>query len=515
MSDRLKQAQERWTDIKLDWGLRDSPDDVEVRLAAVVRWLDSASSDRTVPLRATQILLLDPEAPGASRRAVVRHVYKALGGSWLSPGGEALHLLQAMILAGCSEHASGPFELVGLMGAGWEVMQGREAFRESSEAWRRFEPASLGVRGAAVLTMGQAAAEAPAVSSVAPIVEDTQKKAAYEALKELRTNAQTGWNYSGYSEKLLGILGYIDSMVRHFAAGDKSLVGKISGVAPNLKQLQDWQAVGHAYNGFSGQLIPWMEAVIQVLSDLRADLVGLQAGWITLKTHAGQGWNFDGLSIHLLPVLDALLHAVTRLQDRQSLTTTIQSVNTALQQQSAHFNKTLSSLSTQLPAALESARPDEVELLWWGQARYCHTYGKPFRSLLKAPGERTQALYAAIRETADRSWRLNPEPAAAYLVEILSGFGFDVDASRPIAAWLREFAAHRPPDNAPDGPLAALAADDAVGLPVTWARLHPRFTEDDAQIATSLALPVDAEIDLGTWATWILRERVLELRMRS
>ena len=79
MSDRLKQAQERWTDIKLDWGLRDSPDDVEVRLAAVVRWLDSASSDRTVPLRATQILLLDPEAPGASRRAVVRHVYKALG----------------------------------------------------------------------------------------------------------------------------------------------------------------------------------------------------------------------------------------------------------------------------------------------------------------------------------------------------------------------------------------------------------------------------------------------------
>lgn len=512
MTDRMTTALERYTDIKLEWGLSGAPEDVDARLTAVVRWLDTAAQDPAVPLRATQILLLDPELPEARRRPVVKRAHKALGGTWASSGADTLHLLQAMILAGRPEERSESFELVGLLRAGWELMRGRERFHQTVEPWLEFRAGVVAETDHSIVlcampkTLGKLGNESG--------VSD-KKKAAFAALSFLRSNSSSGWNYSGFSEKLLCILAYLNESAIRLAAQRPNQSNQLSSAAPHLRQLEGWRSDGLSYNSFSGPLIAWMEAVIQLLTDLSSELPGLFPGWHSLRAQRGSGWTFEYLSPHLLPVLDALLHGVAQLEDRERLSSTVQSVDAALQQQSAQIQTTLSALSTRLPDALASARPPELELLWWGEARYCHTYREPFRRMLKDPTERTRALYAAIAEASTRAWRLDPEPSAAYLVAVLADFGFDIDSARPLSDWMRELATHPPKDDAPTGALAALASDDPVGLPVTWARQHPGFTLDDDRLSNALAMPVNEEIDLGTWATWILRERVLEARLRS
>ena len=82
--------------------------------------------------------------------------------------------------------------------------------------------------------------------------------------------------------------------------------------------------------------------------------------------------------------------------------------------------------------------------------------------------------------------------------------------------WLREL--HAAVQSAAQFPavrpkLAAFAREDALGLPVTWVRMHAaeRFDGDAAREAVGLAL--DAEVDMGDFAGLMFREFLLDLRL--
>lgn len=161
--------------------------------------------------------------------------------------------------------------------------------------------------------------------------------------------------------------------------------------------------------------------------------------------------------------------------------------------------------------ALERSRlHDRSELLWWGQARYCHTLRKPFRRIDDAD----TCLWWAAWEASVRAQDLPIEPSASYLQEVLHSLGHRLDESRPLGEWMARLhqciTAHSPEIEPVCEHLAALAREDALALPVTWVRLQTGNEMNLAQAADAIALPLDASIDRGQWAAWIFREVLLD-----
>jgi hypothetical protein len=155
----------------------------------------------------------------------------------------------------------------------------------------------------------------------------------------------------------------------------------------------------------------------------------------------------------------------------------------------------------------------ELDLLWWGQARYCESLRKPFRRI--QPPE--DVLWWAAREAADRAQGVDVEPAAAYLVETLHALGQDASERRSLLQWMEGLHAslNRAPQLVPalSEPLERYAREDALGLPVTWVRLQAARKESLEGAAEKVALDLKAEIDRGQWASWILRECLLDLHL--
>lgn len=170
----------------------------------------------------------------------------------------------------------------------------------------------------------------------------------------------------------------------------------------------------------------------------------------------------------------------------------------------------LSHLERNVVVSARAKQSGDTELLWWGQARYCHALRKPFRRI----ADSDTALWWAAREAADRASSLPVEPAASYLQEVLHTLGHDLDESRPLLHWMNSLRAtltNAGDAVAPVSPkLAELADEDALGLAVTWVRMQPGDTLDDLQAGEAVGLPLDRTIDRGQWAAWIFRELLLD-----
>lgn len=138
------------------------------------------------------------------------------------------------------------------------------------------------------------------------------------------------------------------------------------------------------------------------------------------------------------------------------------------------------------------------ELLWWGQARFCHQRQIPYRRI-QDPRERA---WRATLEAAERASTLNPAPAASYLAQVLEGLGVDLDARKTLASWLDEY---RPTLQSVDievpSNTAAFVKEDAMGFPVTAVRLGLDPVEAGARL--------DVELDMADFTSLMFREAVL------
>lgn len=169
-----------------------------------------------------------------------------------------------------------------------------------------------------------------------------------------------------------------------------------------------------------------------------------------------------------------------------------------------------SSLQDSLTEELYRAR-SERELLWWGQARYCHTLRKPFRRV-RDPHEQ---LWWAAWEAADRAAGVPVEPAAAYLQETLHALGVRLEETQSLRAWIEQlhaFLRSAPTAISPVGDaLSRLVQEDALGFPVTWVRLQAgQSTLDLTAAREAIALPLDGPVEHGQWAAWVFREVLLD-----
>lgn len=151
------------------------------------------------------------------------------------------------------------------------------------------------------------------------------------------------------------------------------------------------------------------------------------------------------------------------------------------------------------------------ELLWWGQARYCHLARQPFRRI----DDPTRVIWLAAREAAERAFDLPVEPAASYLQETLASLGHTVTEHRPLWDWLRSLrtAIHSDPPGAIPATLTQLLEQDALGVPVSLLCVRPDVS--DEVLRDALGAPADISLDLGEWAAWIYRELVFQLRWRG
>ena len=124
-------------------------------------------------------------------------------------------------------------------------------------------------------------------------------------------------------------------------------------------------------------------------------------------------------------------------------------------------------------------------------------------------------IVAEGRGRADR--RLTQRARNLQLLRaVLHQLGHDLAEKRPLGAWMRELhplllTEAKVVPAAKE--LAELVGEDALGLPVTWLRLHVNETLDDTTMAEAMGLPLDTEVDRGQWAAWIFRELSLDLAL--
>lgn len=158
----------------------------------------------------------------------------------------------------------------------------------------------------------------------------------------------------------------------------------------------------------------------------------------------------------------------------------------------------------------------KLDLLWWGQSRYCRTLRKPY---LRMKSDPSALLWWTAREAAELSQSVEVEPAAAYLVETLHTLDQNIDDKKSVVDWMQEL--HRSLKQAGDkvprlsARLEKIAKEDCLGMPVTWVRRRVMdkddFNADEAK--NDVALLLDEEIDRGEWASWVFRETLLDLHL--
>ena len=166
-----------------------------------------------------------------------------------------------------------------------------------------------------------------------------------------------------------------------------------------------------------------------------------------------------------------------------------------------------------------SARPREAQenLLWWGQARYSRALRKPYRRFQRPEDVAFWAPFEAA--TICHKANVDVEPASAYVVEVLHVLGQNVDEKRTLSDWMGMLQATLR-DAGSKAPtlgerLSKLASEDALALPVTWARLQVGANKGLEGAEDAIALPLDATLDRGQWADWIFRESLLDLHLSA
>lgn len=395
----------------------DTPTAASLRQAApaIRTWLEKGKEDPEIAVRAAQILLIDPELPGATKRAAWVPMRTVLTEVWPNAGRGKEHIsyAQTLLLAAWPTGAQeGWLDLALLFDSARRATHWLEKGRKALHSWR----ASVGQQANNTQRLSSPAAPKP------PSFEATQF-----AGIQLNTKAA-------------------------------------------LKQVQDNQ--GHPH------------------------------------------WQVVGP--HVVQLLEQYRDGLTSLSD--NLKHLSQQVAKYGQDLTAYAGNTVKNLvASQLQGLREEVDNSrgELNLLWWGQARYCHALSKSYRRLT-LENDKSVVWWAAY-EAAKLSLALDTEPAASYVVETLHSLGQDVFEKKPLIRWIEEThcvlqdaGAHAP---LVGGRLTAIASGDALGLPVTWSRLKAAQKESLTDAADAVALELDTEIDRGEWASWAFREILLDLAL--
>lgn len=192
---------------------------------------------------------------------------------------------------------------------------------------------------------------------------------------------------------------------------------------------------------------------------------------------------------------------------------------------SAAITRLVSQLGPALTASLTQSRTMS-NFLWWGQSRYSQAARRPYRRIENA----TERLWWMAWEASEIARGLAVDPAASFLVETLYQVeGKADDQKRPLKDWLgelipvlRSLQQNRQHTEilTLSEPLRELATEDALGLPVTWARLeaeNPKGQGSDIweRAREALALDLDAPISRGDWAAWLFREALLDRHLQD
>jgi hypothetical protein len=158
------------------------------------------------------------------------------------------------------------------------------------------------------------------------------------------------------------------------------------------------------------------------------------------------------------------------------------------------------------------------ELLWWGEARYCHTFQVPFRKLPRA-----RLQWVGCLEGAYRSREMDARPSASFVVATLERGGLDVSRTMSLGDWVRTSYDELRSDPEligllPAGELFDLALKrrhGCVGLPVVHLLNRIRRSEIAPSDEDIRAVHVEPEqvVDLGDWITFIFMEFRLALSM--
>lgn len=238
---------------------------------------------------------------------------------------------------------------------------------------------------------------------------------------------------------------------------------------------------------------------LQVTPNVSVDIAPVTSALVQFEQNQTTN-RFDNAAPYLLAVFVALKDTLSTLSNAlQSMSGDMSTVIKRTQEDSDRIRVAMCGVE------------GELNLLWWGQARYCETLRKPFRRI-EHPED---VVWWAACEAADRARDIDVEPAAAYLVETLHDLGQDIFEKRPLLRWMEELHASlkRAAQLAPalSDRLERYAREDALGLPVTWVRLRAAQNESLEGAVEKVALDLNAEIDRGQWASWIFRERLLDL----
>lgn len=166
-----------------------------------------------------------------------------------------------------------------------------------------------------------------------------------------------------------------------------------------------------------------------------------------------------------------------------------------------------------------------LEFIWWGQSRY----SQGARSAYRRIHDDTTRLWWMAWEASEVALDLDVEPAASFLVEVLHQMGENVDEKRPLMLWLSDLVRSLRTLHENDQHTTAvtlgkelkeIAARDALGMPVTWARLEATSTRNqtstfEERARRDIALDLDTPIDRGEWAVWLFREALLDRLLRN
>lgn len=155
------------------------------------------------------------------------------------------------------------------------------------------------------------------------------------------------------------------------------------------------------------------------------------------------------------------------------------------------------------PAESRDTHAARVDLMWWGQAKYCRRLRRPYRRVEK-PGARM--LHLAV-DVADRMAlaRLPYAPTAAFLAEVAADLGLPWDEERTLGAWVAELndALCSEQDVIMSPVLKGLGS---TGLPVlALAAGEVELNEVEQECGVVL----QTQLDRAEWLRWLLGELTL------
>jgi len=457
-------TEQRWKQIYRRWGITVS-DSQAVKPSPALEELGQllATDDLATALRACQILVADPESPATRDRACFGELCDQFSpDAWNNAGAgdRAPWVLQGLLIAAWPDDGVAT-EVAALLADAWVGRGSIERQKEDLDQWRE----------RVISTSLRNLREPKTAERPLQVMQDNVQN----AFRQLSPQATQGASFNVFAPHLEVLLRAICDDMQGFGGGAYLTVNVENHISHfgTRAGTEKW-----TFNHYATQLIGVLDPVLKTYHDLGYPFLAPEM--LHLTQNKDNPWSINKVGVQLLKILDSVICAI-RDQERFARLTT--------------------------PPEPLSLRA-EVDLLWWGQAGYCHRLRKPFRKV-EEPARR---LFSAV-EAADRSAQLSSEASAAYLVQTLPSLGLDISRQQTLGDWMETLLQtlsdtdHR--GALPmDARFAQLVKEDPLGLPVSFVRhladnKNPLVPEGARK---RVGLDLDVTIDQGDWASWIYRE---------